>query len=191
MLSAPEGGPTSLPFSARTCSRLSRLPPGLAPGIYNRDIGLLARDQLAALGLLKRGILIRHSKKAEMQPLQARSAADRELLRDAVALYQVADDLYMHDRYQVEESSPAQALPEKPREARVSRVVRRRNRTVRVATGNNGSEKYPSGSAETLAVVKPLSRPRRLPGFPFGRTYCAWFVPSQTGQAGGAWRTMR
>lgn len=28
--------------------------------------------------------------------------ADRELAKDAIALYQVADDLYMHRRYRIE-----------------------------------------------------------------------------------------
>ena len=84
---------------------------------HNRDVGLLARERLAVLGLLKgEEFYSGNPKLAEMQPLRAPTAADRELLNDAVALYQVADDLYMHDRYRVEAGPQTQATTEKVQE---------------------------------------------------------------------------
>jgi hypothetical protein len=41
-------------------------------------------------------------KVAEMRPLSHPTDADRELELDAIALYQVADDLYMHHRYRID-----------------------------------------------------------------------------------------
>jgi phosphoglycerol transferase MdoB-like AlkP superfamily enzyme len=71
---------------------------------HNRDIGLLARERLLVLRLMK-GVEIYSGKPklGEMKPLPDLSASDRELENDAIALYQVADDLYMHRRYVLED----------------------------------------------------------------------------------------
>ena len=37
-----------------------------------------------------------------MSPLQEPTAADLELENDAIAVYQVADDLYMHRHYRID-----------------------------------------------------------------------------------------
>ncbi len=70
---------------------------------HNRDIGLLARDRLVVLGLLQTAeFYAGNPKKVEMELLSQPTDADRELERDAVALYQVADDLYTHKRYRID-----------------------------------------------------------------------------------------
>ena len=48
---------------------------------------------------------------AEMRPLTQPTDADRELEQDAIALYQVADDLYMHRRYRIDDKPAGQASP--------------------------------------------------------------------------------
>lgn len=69
---------------------------------HNRDIGLLARDRLAVLGLMKSDEFYAGDPKlSEMKPIREPSPADRELEGDAIAIYEVADDLYAHQRYQV------------------------------------------------------------------------------------------
>jgi hypothetical protein len=45
-----------------------------------------------------------------MKPLSAASDSERELEQDAIALYQVADDLYVHQRYRIDGDTP-QAAP--------------------------------------------------------------------------------
>jgi len=71
---------------------------------HNRDIGLLAGERLLVLRLMKgEEIYSGQPKLGEMKPLPDLSASDRELENDAIALYQVADDLYMHRRYVLED----------------------------------------------------------------------------------------
>ena len=71
---------------------------------HNRDIGMLARERLVVLGLMKsEEFYSGNPKMAEMLPLRAPSASDRELEQDAMAVFQVADELYMHQRYRVGE----------------------------------------------------------------------------------------
>jgi phosphoglycerol transferase MdoB-like AlkP superfamily enzyme len=70
---------------------------------HNRDIGLLAHERLVVLGLMQtEEFYSGEPKVVEMKPLSQPAAADRELALDAVALYQVADDLYMHQRYRID-----------------------------------------------------------------------------------------
>jgi phosphoglycerol transferase MdoB-like AlkP superfamily enzyme len=77
---------------------------------HNRDIGMLAHDRLVVLGLKQTAEFYQGDPKvAEMRPLSQPTDADRELERDTIALYQVADDLYMHRRYRIDAEPAAQA----------------------------------------------------------------------------------
>ncbi len=70
---------------------------------HNRDIGLLARDRLVVLGLMKTvEFYAGDPKRVDMDPLARTTDADHELEQDAIALYQVADDLYVHERYRID-----------------------------------------------------------------------------------------
>jgi phosphoglycerol transferase MdoB-like AlkP superfamily enzyme len=70
---------------------------------HNRDIGILAHDRLVVLGLKQTVEFYQGDPKvAEMKLLPQPTDTDRELEQDTIALYQVADDLYMHQRYRVD-----------------------------------------------------------------------------------------
>jgi len=70
---------------------------------HNRDIGMLAHDRLVVLGLMKTVEFYQGNPKAsEMKPLPQPTEADNELEKDTMAIYQVADDLYMHRRYRID-----------------------------------------------------------------------------------------
>jgi phosphoglycerol transferase MdoB-like AlkP superfamily enzyme len=70
---------------------------------HNRDIGMLAHDRLVVLGLMQSDEFYQGDPKViEMTPLTHPTEADIELEKDAIAIYQVADDLYMHQRYRLE-----------------------------------------------------------------------------------------
>ena len=70
---------------------------------HNRDIGLLAGDQLAVLGLMSTEEFYAGNPKAgEMKPLRSPGSAERELELNAMAIYQVADFLYTHQVYRVD-----------------------------------------------------------------------------------------
>lgn len=76
---------------------------------HNRDIGMLARDRLVVLGLLQTDEFYEgNPKEVDVSLMPAPTDADRELEKDAIAIYQVADDLYVHQRYRIGES-PATA----------------------------------------------------------------------------------
>jgi len=78
---------------------------------HNQDIGLLANQRLVVLSLMKGEEFYGGDPKlVEMKPLRVPSASDRELESDAIALYETADDLYTHQRYRIEESSPPPAI---------------------------------------------------------------------------------
>jgi phosphoglycerol transferase MdoB-like AlkP superfamily enzyme len=70
---------------------------------HNRDIGLLAKDRLVVLGL-KQAVEFYQGdpKRVDMSLLTQPNEPDRELEKDAIAIFQVADDLYMHRRYRLE-----------------------------------------------------------------------------------------
>ena len=70
---------------------------------HNRDIALYARERLVVLGLMNRQeYYTGDPKKVDMAPLAAPTADDSELSRDAMALYQIADILYMGRRYHLD-----------------------------------------------------------------------------------------
>jgi phosphoglycerol transferase MdoB-like AlkP superfamily enzyme len=70
---------------------------------HNRDIGMLARDRLVVLGLMQmEEFYAGDPKRMEMQPLTNPTDADHELERDAIAIYQVADELYIQQRYRLD-----------------------------------------------------------------------------------------
>lgn len=74
---------------------------------HNRDIGMLAKNRLVGLGLRQTEEFYEGDpKKVEMQPLRNPRQSDRELQQDAIAVFQVADDLYMHHRYRIDGVAP-------------------------------------------------------------------------------------
>ena len=78
---------------------------------HNRDIGLLVRDRLAVLGLMQTVEFYQGDpKRVDMSLLANPGAAERELEQDAMAIYQVADDLYVHQRYRIDDG-PASKSP--------------------------------------------------------------------------------
>ncbi len=88
---------------------------------HNRDIGMLAYDRMVVLGLMKTVEFYQGDPKvAEMRPLSQPTDADRELEQDAIAIFQVADDLYMHRRYRID-GLPALQAPPKPQEVTASK----------------------------------------------------------------------
>jgi phosphoglycerol transferase MdoB-like AlkP superfamily enzyme len=103
------GRPYETLFFGRDLLR-SRPEDGRALLNHNRDIGMLAHDRLVVLGLKQTVEFYQGDPKvAEMRPLSQPTDADREFERDAIALYQVADDLYMHRRYRIDAEPAAQA----------------------------------------------------------------------------------
>jgi phosphoglycerol transferase MdoB-like AlkP superfamily enzyme len=67
---------------------------------HNRDIGMFARERLVVFGLRKTVEFYRGDpKRQELESLDKPAPADDELSKDAIALFQVADDLYLGRRY--------------------------------------------------------------------------------------------
>jgi phosphoglycerol transferase MdoB-like AlkP superfamily enzyme len=70
---------------------------------HNRDIGLLAGDRLVVLGLMQtEEFYAGDPKRVDMELVSKPAETDRELEQDAIALYQVADDLYTHRLYRID-----------------------------------------------------------------------------------------
>ena len=70
---------------------------------HNRDIGLFKDNRFAILGLNKGAEFFRGNPKTEeMVRNDHPDAEDLELQRDAIALFQTADDLYMNRRYRLD-----------------------------------------------------------------------------------------
>lgn len=71
---------------------------------HNRDIGLMARDRMVVLSLMQKlELYAGNPKERELRLLPGPPApAENELEKDAIALYQVADDLYMNERYSLD-----------------------------------------------------------------------------------------
>lgn len=70
---------------------------------HNRDIGLLADERMVVLGLMRTSELyLGDPKRVEMTLARDATPEDRELEKDATALYQVADDLYTHQHYHLD-----------------------------------------------------------------------------------------
>jgi phosphoglycerol transferase MdoB-like AlkP superfamily enzyme len=75
---------------------------------HNRDIGMFRDDRMVVLGINKL-VEFYHGnpKHEELRRIKDPDATDLELERDATAIYQVADDLYMHRKYRVQfQASP-------------------------------------------------------------------------------------
>jgi len=95
---------------------------------HNRDIGMLAHDRMVVLGLMKTVEFYGGNPKVvDMSPLTDRGDGENELEKDAIAMFQVADDLYTHERYRID-GNAAQSF--KPGNARVLSTAPR-------ATGSN------------------------------------------------------
>src|SRR5258708_35639190 len=78
---------------------------------HNRDIGLLAHDRLVVLGLMQTVEFYTGAPKiVDMNLLAQPTASELDLEKDAIALFQVADDLYMHQRYRLD-PKPTSAPP--------------------------------------------------------------------------------
>jgi phosphoglycerol transferase MdoB-like AlkP superfamily enzyme len=74
---------------------------------HNRDIGMLAHDRLVVLGLMRTvEFYTGDPKRAEVGLLRQPTDSDQELARDTMAIYQVADDLYVHQKYRIDGSIP-------------------------------------------------------------------------------------
>jgi hypothetical protein len=70
---------------------------------HNRDIGIMEHNRLVVLGLQKtEEFYAGDPKVANMEPLAHPTKSDAEIKTNAIAVYQVADDLYMHDRYRID-----------------------------------------------------------------------------------------
>jgi phosphoglycerol transferase MdoB-like AlkP superfamily enzyme len=77
---------------------------------HNRDIGLLAQDRMVVLGLMKTVEFYQGDpKKVDMSTLANPGARELELEKDAIALYQVADDLYTHRLYRIDRQPAAES----------------------------------------------------------------------------------
>jgi phosphoglycerol transferase MdoB-like AlkP superfamily enzyme len=105
------GRPYETMFFGRDLLR-SRPEEGRAFLNHNRDIGLLAHDRLVVLGLKQTVEFYQGDPKVvEMSLLPRPADSDREIEQDAIAIYQVADDLYMHRRYRLDAQPAAPAHP--------------------------------------------------------------------------------
>jgi len=79
---------------------------------HNRDVGLFRQDHLVVLGINKTVEYYHGNPKTEsMQRISHPDAVDRDVEKDAVALFQMADDLYTHERYAVEARRPLGPAP--------------------------------------------------------------------------------
>ena len=77
---------------------------------HNRDIGLLTQDRLVVLGLMKSVEFYQGNPKVvDMRLLTNPGNAERELEKDTMAIYQVADDLYIHQRYRIDAGAAVNA----------------------------------------------------------------------------------
>lgn len=73
---------------------------------HNRDIGIMERDRMAVFGLQKTlEFYAGNPKVVNMERLENPTDDDREIEKDGIAVYQVADDLYMHERYRIDQTS--------------------------------------------------------------------------------------
>jgi arylsulfatase A-like enzyme len=77
---------------------------------HNRDIGMLAHERLVVLGLMKTEEFYEGDpKKKDLTLLPNPTVTDRELEKDAMAVYQVADDLYTNRRYAIDRGGSSAA----------------------------------------------------------------------------------
>ena len=74
---------------------------------HNRDIGMFTHDRMVVLGLQKTVAYYEGNPKAvDLKPVTQPTPEYRELETNALAIYQVADDLYMHRRYRIDGMPP-------------------------------------------------------------------------------------
>jgi phosphoglycerol transferase MdoB-like AlkP superfamily enzyme len=84
------------------------VPPGRVLINHNRDIGLMRDDRMVVLSLNKKAEFYRGNPKVtEMTRVDRPDDTDLELEKDAMAIYQTADELYMQRKYRVRESTGA------------------------------------------------------------------------------------
>jgi phosphoglycerol transferase MdoB-like AlkP superfamily enzyme len=70
---------------------------------HNRDIGLCARDRLVTLGLRQTVEFYEGDPSVvDLKRMSVPASLELELEKDAIAIYQVADDLYMNRRYRID-----------------------------------------------------------------------------------------
>lgn len=101
------GRPYDSLFFGRDLLKLSP-PQGRALLNHNRDIGLLARDRMVVLGLMQtEEFYSGDPKRIEMKPLLHPEPTDRQLEENAMSLFQIADELYMHQQYRLNALPPA------------------------------------------------------------------------------------
>jgi phosphoglycerol transferase MdoB-like AlkP superfamily enzyme len=80
-------------------------PPDAARALlnHNRDIGMFSQDRMVVLGLQKVVEFYQGDPKvAELKPVKQATPPFLELEQNATAIYQVADDLYMHRLYRID-----------------------------------------------------------------------------------------
>ena len=70
---------------------------------HNRSIGLYRNEKLVVLGL-KQGVefYAGDPKQEDIQPVTKPTPDDLEQEKDTIALFQVADDLYVNERYRID-----------------------------------------------------------------------------------------
>jgi phosphoglycerol transferase MdoB-like AlkP superfamily enzyme len=79
---------------------------------HNRDIGVMEHQRLVVLGLQKtEEFYSGDPKEANMELLPVRKTSDEEIKTNAIAVYQVADDLYMHERYRIDAGASNKRSP--------------------------------------------------------------------------------
>ncbi len=78
---------------------------------HNRDVGLATKDRMVVLGLKKNVEYYHGNPKAELKQVSSPSGTDVDVERDAISLYQVADDLYINRRYRIDGASSSPANP--------------------------------------------------------------------------------
>ncbi len=82
---------------------------------HDRDVGLLTEDTLVVLGLRKTSHVYARVTGAvdafALVPDAARTPAQEELARDAIAVFQTADELYRAGRFELPRSAPPDPLP--------------------------------------------------------------------------------
>ncbi|HZI34005.1 MAG TPA: LTA synthase family protein, partial [Candidatus Binatia bacterium] len=85
------------------------VPPGRVLINHNRDIGLMRDDRMVVLSLNKKAEFYRGNPKvSEMTRVDRPDDTDVELEKDAMAIYQTADELYMQRKYRVQETARPQ-----------------------------------------------------------------------------------
>ena len=96
------GRPYEVMFFGRN---LLKLPKGDGRAFlnHNRDIGMFAKERLVVLGLQKTVEFWKGDpKKTGLEPLPHPGPFEKELERDAIAMFQVADEMYMNHRYHLD-----------------------------------------------------------------------------------------